>query len=69
MRLLGAESECSLAARTSAVLVDCGTVMVIPVGAAFLVQQLMLVEKNADGTVSTRQILPVAFVPLTGGGR
>jgi protein-L-isoaspartate(D-aspartate) O-methyltransferase len=43
--------------------------MVIPVGAAFLVQQLMLVEKNADGTVSTRQILPVAFVPLTGGGR
>ncbi|MDR6860008.1 protein-L-isoaspartate(D-aspartate) O-methyltransferase [Variovorax guangxiensis] len=43
--------------------------MVIPVGAAFLVQQLMLVEKNADGTVSTRQILPVAFVPLTGGAR
>jgi protein-L-isoaspartate(D-aspartate) O-methyltransferase len=43
--------------------------MVIPVGAAFLVQQLMLVEKNADGTVSTRQILPVAFVPLTGSGR
>ncbi|HEY3046269.1 MAG TPA: protein-L-isoaspartate(D-aspartate) O-methyltransferase [Polaromonas sp.] len=43
--------------------------MVIPVGAAFMVQQLMLVEKNADGTVSTRQILPVAFVPLTGGKR
>ncbi|HEY2927056.1 protein-L-isoaspartate(D-aspartate) O-methyltransferase [Piscinibacter sp.] len=40
--------------------------MVIPVGAAFLVQQLMLVEKSPDGTVSTRQILPVAFVPLTG---
>lgn len=40
--------------------------MVIPVGAAFMVQQLMLVEKNADGTVSTRQILPVVFVPLTG---
>ncbi|WP_332778321.1 protein-L-isoaspartate(D-aspartate) O-methyltransferase [Polaromonas sp.] len=40
--------------------------MVIPVGAAFLTQQLMLVEKNQDGTVSTRQILPVAFVPLTG---
>ena len=40
--------------------------MVIPVGPAFLVQQLMLVEKNLDGTVSTRQILPVAFVPLTG---
>ena len=40
--------------------------MVIPVGAAFMVQQLMLVEKRADGTVSTRQILPVSFVPLTG---
>ena len=33
VRLLAAVSECSLAARTSAVLVDCGTVMVIPVGA------------------------------------
>ena len=40
--------------------------MVIPVGAAFMVQQLMLIEKNADGTVSMRQILPVVFVPLTG---
>ena len=40
--------------------------MVIPVGAAFMAQQLMLVEKNRDGTVSTRQILPVVFVPLTG---
>jgi protein-L-isoaspartate(D-aspartate) O-methyltransferase len=40
--------------------------MVIPVGPPFLAQQLMLVEKRADGTVSTRQVLPVAFVPLTG---
>jgi protein-L-isoaspartate(D-aspartate) O-methyltransferase len=40
--------------------------MVIPVGASFMVQQLMLVEKNRDGTVSTRQVLPVSFVPLTG---
>jgi protein-L-isoaspartate(D-aspartate) O-methyltransferase len=40
--------------------------MVIPVGAAFMVQQLMLFEKNRDGTESTRQILPVVFVPLTG---
>ena len=40
--------------------------MVIPVGASFMVQYLMLVEKNLDGTVSTRQILPVKFVPLTG---
>ena len=40
--------------------------MVIPVGASFLTQQLMLVEKHEDGTVTTRQLLPVKFVPLTG---
>jgi protein-L-isoaspartate(D-aspartate) O-methyltransferase len=40
--------------------------MVIPVGTSFLTQQLMVVEKQADGSVTTRQILPVAFVPLTG---
>ena len=40
--------------------------MVIPVGAAFMVQHLMLVEKNLDGTVSMPQILPLSFVPLTG---
>lgn len=42
--------------------------MVIPVGAQFLAQYLLLVEKQADGAVTTRQILPVSFVPLTGGG-
>jgi protein-L-isoaspartate(D-aspartate) O-methyltransferase len=40
--------------------------MVIPVGSRFMVQQLLLVEKDAAGTVTTRQILPVRFVPLTG---
>ena len=40
--------------------------MVIPVGPPFLAQQLLLIEKREDGTVQTRQILPVAFVPLTG---
>ncbi len=39
--------------------------MVIPIGAAFLVQQLMLVEKLADGTIRTEALLPVVFVPLT----
>jgi protein-L-isoaspartate(D-aspartate) O-methyltransferase len=39
--------------------------MVIPVGAAFMTQQLMLVEKQADGTVRTEALLPVLFVPLT----
>jgi len=43
-----------------------GGVMVIPVGGPFTVQQLTLVEKELDGQVSTRQVLPVAFVPLTG---
>jgi protein-L-isoaspartate(D-aspartate) O-methyltransferase len=41
--------------------------MIIPVGTAFLTQHLMLVEKQADGTLLNRQILPVRFVPLTGG--
>ena len=40
--------------------------MVIPVGAPFLTQHLMLVEKNRDGGIVTRQVLPVQFVPLTG---
>ena len=39
--------------------------MVIPVGGAFLTQQLMLVEKDSGGQVRTKQILPVRFVPLT----
>jgi protein-L-isoaspartate(D-aspartate) O-methyltransferase len=41
--------------------------MVIPVGTQFLTQYLMLVEKNPDGTVSSKMLLPVRFVPLTGG--
>ncbi|MFK8332748.1 protein-L-isoaspartate(D-aspartate) O-methyltransferase [Pseudomonas sp. BJa5] len=42
--------------------------MVIPVGAPFMVQYLLLIEKAGDGSVSTRQVLPVSFVPLVGGG-
>jgi len=41
--------------------------MIIPVGDSFLTQQLLLVEKGADGGISTRAILPVSFVPITGG--
>ena len=41
--------------------------MVIPVGERFLVQYLTVVEKSVDGGVISRQILPVRFVPLTGG--
>ena len=40
--------------------------MVIPVGLPFFIQHLMLVEKGPDGSVTSRQILPVRFVPLTG---
>ena len=40
--------------------------MVIPVGSRFQTQQLLLVIKDEEDTVRTRQILPVRFVPLTG---
>jgi protein-L-isoaspartate(D-aspartate) O-methyltransferase len=43
--------------------------MVIPVGPAFLVQHLMLVERTAEGELRTEVLLPVNFVPLTGGPR
>jgi protein-L-isoaspartate(D-aspartate) O-methyltransferase len=40
--------------------------MVIPVGHPFMTQQLTLVSKDSQGSVSTRHLLPVSFVPLTG---
>ncbi len=40
--------------------------MVIPVGARFMTQLLLLLEKGDDGEVVTRQIGAVRFVPLTG---
>ena len=43
--------------------------MVIPVGGPFQVQQLVLVEKAADGAVTRRALLPVQFVPLVGHSR
>ena len=42
--------------------------MVIPVGPKWGAQRLMLVLKDEAGQVTTRSILPVRFVPLTGGG-
>jgi protein-L-isoaspartate(D-aspartate) O-methyltransferase len=41
--------------------------MVLPVGTRFTTQQLILVRKNEDGRITTSQMLPVAFVPVTGG--
>ena len=34
--------------------------MVIPVGGPFATQFLMLVEKQEDGSITTRQLLPVS---------
>jgi len=41
--------------------------MIIPVGTRFQTQYLTLVEKDMQGEVTTRQLLPVMFVPFTGG--
>lgn len=38
--------------------------MIIPVGSPFLVQTLMLVEKNGDN-ITTTNLMPVRFVPFT----
>jgi len=41
-----------------------GAILVIPVGPQSQVQSLLRIEKAADGTTVTREILPVVFVPL-----
>ena len=43
--------------------------MVIPVGGAHGVQNLILVDKGRDGRIRTRNLLPVRFVPMIGGLR
>jgi len=42
--------------------------MVIPIESPRGGQDLMLVEKNTDGTISKRVVLQVRFVPMTGKG-
>ena len=44
-----------------------GARMVIPVGPPFGNQQLFLLEKKEDGSVTQRSVLAVRFVPLTRG--
>ena len=39
--------------------------LVIPVGGRFGVQELMVIDKKADGSTTTRRTIPVRFVPLT----
>jgi protein-L-isoaspartate(D-aspartate) O-methyltransferase len=41
--------------------------MMIPVGARYATQDLVLITKDANGEIHRRSILPVAFVPLVGG--
>ena len=41
--------------------------MVIPVGDWPYVQELILITKSHDGTLQQKNVLPVSFVPLTGG--
>jgi len=40
--------------------------MIMPVGGPFLTQNLVFLEKDADGVLSQRNVLPVAFVRLLG---
>jgi len=40
--------------------------MVIPVGPSFAEQELVLIEKLDDGSITRRTVLPVRFVPMTG---
>lgn len=38
--------------------------MIIPVGQRFGIQHLILITKNMDGSISSKTIMPVRFVPL-----
>jgi protein-L-isoaspartate(D-aspartate) O-methyltransferase len=40
--------------------------MIIPVGGAFMTQSLVLVTKDEKGNITTQNMMPVIFVPLTG---
>lgn len=43
--------------------------MVIPVGSIYGAQNLILIEKDAGGQVTTRSLMPVRFVPMLKGLR
>ncbi len=43
-----------------------GGKMIIPLGSPFGAQTLVLLTKDAQGRVTSRQLLPVRFVPMTG---
>ncbi len=39
--------------------------MIIPVGPNYGNQDLVLIEKDEDGAIARREVLPVVFVPFT----
>ncbi len=43
--------------------------MMIPLGGPYQVQTLVQVIKNEQGQVTTKQLMPVRFVPMTGAAR
>lgn len=43
-----------------------GGTMVIPIGSPYQIQTLMKVIKSESGELSTRSLMPVSFVPMTG---
>jgi protein-L-isoaspartate(D-aspartate) O-methyltransferase len=43
---------------------EAGGILVIPVGDPAEIQSLLRIEKRADGSSSTREVIPVRFVPL-----
>jgi protein-L-isoaspartate(D-aspartate) O-methyltransferase len=40
--------------------------LLIPVGNRYQTQKLVLLSRSPQGQVTTRELLPVTFVPLTG---
>lgn len=42
--------------------------LVIPVGRPYMSQELLLIKKDLEGRLESRDVLGVAFVPMTGGG-
>jgi protein-L-isoaspartate(D-aspartate) O-methyltransferase len=44
-----------------------GGKMVVPVGAQGQAQELLLIEKSADGKIRRRSTIPVLFVPMVKG--
>jgi protein-L-isoaspartate(D-aspartate) O-methyltransferase len=41
--------------------------MVLPLGGRYAGQELILLEKDIEGEIAQRSVLPVVFVPLTAG--